>query len=145
MPWLNRPAAVTVSNGVSLSSRSLVAVAGWYVARLWYYKKPGTAAALAERNKNIYGLLDHKYWVDEIYGAVLVTPLMMASRVIEFVFDTGVVEGTGSVAGATTQGFGSLVRRQFSGNIRSYAGWLALGAAAVLAVMVFGSSLWGHM
>ena len=29
--------------------------------------------------------------------------------------------------------------------IRSYAGWLALGAAAVLAVMVFGHSLLVHL
>lgn len=123
----------------------LVALSGFLVAWLWYCKKPGTAAALAERNPRAYALLDHKYWIDELYGAVLVTPLMMLSRITEFVFDSGLVEGTGSVAGATTQGFGALVRRQFSGNIRSYAGWLAIGAAAVLAVMIFGSSLWGHL
>jgi len=29
------------------------------------------------------------------------------------------------------------VRRMQSGNIRSYAGWLALGAAAVIAVVLF--------
>ena len=39
---------------------------------------------------------------------------------------------------------GSLVRRIQSGNIRSYAGWLALGAAAVIIVMIFGHSFWLH-
>jgi NADH-quinone oxidoreductase subunit L len=29
-----------------------------------------------------------------------------------------------------------------SGNIRSYAGWLALGAAAVLVFMIFGHASW---
>ena len=136
--------AAASSSGLELGLAAvsvLVALAGLFVAYFWYYKKPGTAAALAERNPRLYALLDHKYWVDELYGAVLVTPLMMLSRITEFVFDSGLVEGTGSVAGATTQGFGALIRRQVSGNIRSYAGWLAIGAAAVLAVMIFGRGL----
>jgi NADH-quinone oxidoreductase subunit L len=41
----------------------------------------------------------------------------------------------------TTRGFAWATRSQISGNIRSYAGWLALGAAAVIAVMIFGRSL----
>jgi NADH-quinone oxidoreductase subunit L len=32
-----------------------------------------------------------------------------------------------------------------SGNLRSYAGWLALGAAAVMAVMIFGRGLYLHL
>jgi NADH-quinone oxidoreductase subunit L len=37
---------------------------------------------------------------------------------------------------------GEAARRIQSGNIRSYAGWLALGAALVMAVMIFG---FGHL
>jgi NADH-quinone oxidoreductase subunit L len=58
--------------------------------------------------------------------------------------DTGLVNGSASLAGATTRGFSYLTRRVQSGNIRSYAGWLALGAAAVLIVMIFGHTLWVH-
>ena len=137
---------VSHSTELGLAAISLlVAFGGAFVAYLWYYKKPGTANALAQRNRGVYRLLDHKYWMDELYNAALVNPLMMVSRVTEFIFDAGLVEGTGSVAAATTKGFGTLVRRQFSGNIRSYAGWLAIGAAAVIVIMVFGRSLWGHM
>ena len=39
---------------------------------------------------------------------------------------------------------GIVLRRIQSGNIRSYAGWLALGAAAVIAVMLFGRTLLLH-
>jgi NADH-quinone oxidoreductase subunit L len=122
----------------------LVALGGWYVAYLFYYKKPGTAAALALRYKPVYRLLDHKYWVDEFYQNFLVAPLMMFSRILEFLFDQFIVEGSGAAAGATTRGLSSLLRRQISGNIRSYAGWLAFGAAAVLLVMTYGRALWGH-
>ena len=41
--------------------------------------------------------------------------------------DGGIVNGAGAAAGATTRGLSSLVRRVQSGNIRSYAGWLASG------------------
>jgi NADH-quinone oxidoreductase subunit L len=116
----------------------LTAVAGFYLAYLFYYRKPGTAAALAAKYKSAYALLDHKYWVDEIYGRLIITPLLAFSRLIlNGLIDGGIVNGIPSGAAASTRGAGSLVRRIQSGNIRSYAGWLALGAAAVIAIVLF--------
>ncbi len=124
----------------------LVALTGFYFAYLFYYKKPGTAAALAERAKPVYALLEHKYWIDEFYTNFVVIPLMMMTRgFLELVFERGVVNGTGRAAGMATRGLAWATRSQISGNIRSYAGWLAIGAAAVLAVMIFGHSLWVHL
>jgi NADH-quinone oxidoreductase subunit L len=122
----------------------LVALLGFYVAYILYYKKPGTATALAAKAKPLYTTLENKYWVDEFYENFLITPLLMLTRITEFIFDQGIVDGSAATAAATTRGFSGLVRRQISGNIRSYAGWLAIGAALVLAVMTFGRSLWGH-
>jgi len=116
----------------------LTALLGLYFAWLFYYKKPGTAATLAERIKPVYNLLDHKYWVDEIYGRFIVAPLFIVSRyVLGGLIDTGIVQGSAAVATGTTRGAGSIVRRMQSGNIRSYAGWLAFGAAAVIAIVLF--------
>jgi NADH-quinone oxidoreductase subunit L len=121
----------------------LVALAGFYFAYLCYYKKPGTAAALADRAKPVYTILENKYWVDEFYMNFLVTPLLMTTRgVLELIIDRGVVNGSARVAGITTRALAWVTRKQISGNIRSYAGWLACGAAAVIAVMIFGRSLW---
>jgi NADH-quinone oxidoreductase subunit L len=121
----------------------IVALIGLFAAYVLYYKKPGTAAGYAEKFPTLYRLVDNKFYVDEIYQGIIVTPLLMFSRlVLGTLFDGGVVGGTGYAAGATTRGLGSLVRRVQSGNIRSYAGWLALGAAAVIAVMIYGHSLW---
>jgi NADH-quinone oxidoreductase subunit L len=123
----------------------LVVAVGFYVAYLFYYKKPRTAAALAARWPVLYNLVANKFYVDEIYSAVIVTPLLMVSRLfLGGLIDSGIVNGAGAAAGGTTRGFSSLVRRVQSGNIRSYAGWLAIGAAAVLLVMIFGRSIWPH-
>jgi len=123
----------------------LVALFGLFIAYVLYYKKPGTAASLAHKFPALYRLVENKFYVDEIYQFVIVTPLLVFSRLIlGGLIDGGIVNGSGFTAGATARGLGSLVRRVQSGNIRSYAGWLALGAAAVIAVMIFGHSLWLH-
>ena len=112
---------------------------------VFYYKKPRTAAALAARSPALYRLVENKFYIDEIYSALIVTPLLMFTRLfLGGLIDGGIVNGSGAAAGATTRGLSSLVRRIQSGNIRSYAGWLAVGAAAVLLVMIFGRSIWMH-
>jgi NADH-quinone oxidoreductase subunit L len=116
----------------------LAAVIGFYFAYVLYYRKPGTAAALAVRFKPLYNLLDHKYWVDEIYGRLIVSPLLWFARIVlGGLVDGLIVQGTGATLAGGTRGLGWLTRRMQSGNIRSYAGWLALGAAAVIALVLF--------
>jgi len=142
------PAAVT-SHGLELTLAVvsiITAALGFYIAFVCYFKKPGTAAAFAERAKPAYTILENKYWVDEFYMNFLVIPLMMLTRgVLELIIDRGIINGSGRAAGMATRGLAWATRTQISGNIRSYAGWLAIGAAAVLAVMIFGRSLWVHL
>jgi NADH-quinone oxidoreductase subunit L len=133
-----------LERGLALVSVLVVAI-GFYIAYIFYCKKPRTAAALAARAPALYRLVENKFYVDEIYYVAIVTPLLMFTRLIlSGLVDSGLVNGSGSFAGLTTRGLSSVIRRIQSGNIRSYAGWLALGAAAVLLVMVFGRGLWMH-
>jgi NADH-quinone oxidoreductase subunit L len=121
---------------------------GLLLAYQFYYRKPGTAAELVAPGKPAawpYWLVDHKYFVDEIYGVFVVSTLLWFSRLfLGGLVELGLVQGTGSGLAAGTRGLGSITRRMQSGNIRSYAGWLALGAAAVIAVVVFTSHPWLH-
>ncbi len=145
--WVQRRLRTSSALELALAVVSvLVALAGFYIAYLFYYKKPGMAAALAERHQAAFlTRCKNKYWVDEFYNNFLVLPLLMFTRgVLELLFERGVVNGSGRAAGLGTRGFAWFARKQISGNIRSYAGWLAIGAAAVLAVMIFGRSLWVH-
>jgi NADH-quinone oxidoreductase subunit L len=135
-------AAAPASSGTAfaLSAVAITVFAiGFYFAYSFYYRKPGTAAALAEKYKPVYSLLDHKYWLDEIYGVVFVTGILGFARVaLGGIVDKGIVQGTGSGLAGTTRGLSAVVRGIQSGNIRSYAGWLALGAAAAIALVLFG-------
>jgi NADH-quinone oxidoreductase subunit L len=142
------PAVEAASHGLEITLAAvslLTAVLGIFFAWLFYYRKPGTAAELARKFQPVYSLLDHKYWVDEIYGRFIITPLLGFSRIIlSGLVDGGIVQGTGAGLAATTRGGGWLVRRIQSGNIRSYAGWLAVGAAAVIAIVLFGHNALPH-
>jgi len=137
----------TASHGLELGLAFvsvLVALVGLYIAYIFYYKKPRTAAALAARTPALYRLVENKFYVDEIYGFFVMLLMMISRLFLGGLIDGGIVDGAGAAAGGTTRGLSSLVRRIQSGNIRSYAGWLAIGAAAVLIVMIFGRSIWMH-
>jgi NADH-quinone oxidoreductase subunit L len=134
------------SSGLELAlsaSAVLIGLAGLFVVHILYKVKPGLPQKLATQFRGLYVLLVNKYWVDQIYGAVVVTPLLLFSRyILKALIDTGIIGGAGFAAGATAQGFGAIVQRVQSGNIRSYAGWLALGAAVLLVATYFGYT--GH-
>ncbi len=120
----------------------VMALIGWFVADLLYRRKPGMADRLVERLSGLYGLLVNKYWIDQVYNAVIVAPLLFASRYLLWgAFDRGLVNGGGTMAAGSVRGLGALVQRVQSGNIRSYAGWLAIGAAALLLITYFGFSM----
>jgi NADH-quinone oxidoreductase subunit L len=86
----------------------------------------------------LYLTVLHKYYIDEAYGLIFVKPLLALST---FVFwkgvDQGIIDGMVNGAGTASKGIGNELRRMQSGNIRSYAAWVALGGAAVLAYMIW--------
>jgi NADH-quinone oxidoreductase subunit L len=116
-----------------------VALLGWYVADVFYRRKPERPAQLAAEVPGVYKLLVNKYYVDEIYGAVIVKPLFAFSKYvlggIEFL-----LTGAAWLLAGTASFTGMILQRWQSGNLRSYAAWLALGAAAVLIFVVLANS-----
>jgi NADH-quinone oxidoreductase subunit L len=120
----------------------VMALIGWFFADLLYRRKPGMAEQLVERAGGVYSLLVNKYWIDQIYTGLIVAPLLFLSRYLLWgAVDRGVINGGGGLAAGSVRGLGALVQRVQSGNIRSYAGWLAVGAAALLLITYFGFSM----
>jgi NADH-quinone oxidoreductase subunit L len=109
----------------------LVALLGWFVAHLLYRHNKGEEP-LANIT-GIYTMLSRKYWVDEIYGALIVKPILAISRfVLEWVVEFTILGGAAWLLAGTASFSGALLQRWQSGNLRSYAAWLAAGAAALL-------------
>jgi NADH-quinone oxidoreductase subunit L len=111
----------------------LVALEGWLIADKFYRRKPARPASLAAALPSGYKLLANKYFVDEFYGATVVKPLLGFSKVfLEWVVDVGILGGAAWLLGGMATFAGAILQRWQSGNLRSYAAWLAAGAAAVL-------------
>ena len=120
--------------GVAVAS----ALIGLGVAYWLYSKKPGKADELAKSMRPAYTTLLNKYYVDELYAAVIVRPLLwISTNVFWKAADVAGIDGTvnGIASGATAIGDG--VRHTQSGNTRSYAIWVVVGAIVVLAVIFF--------
>jgi NADH-quinone oxidoreductase subunit L len=115
-----------------------VALLGFLLAWFLYYKRPELPERITSSIHGLYLTVLHKYYIDEAYGILFVKPLLALST---FVFwkgvDQGIIDGLVNGAGTASKGIGNELRRMQSGNIRSYAAWVAIGGAAVLAYMIW--------
>jgi NADH-quinone oxidoreductase subunit L len=114
------------------------ALVGFLVAWFLYHKRTELPAQIAKSLGGLYTLVFDKYRIDELYGAVFIKPLIAASTDIFWKgMDRGLIDGAADGSAAAAQEVSDEMRRMQSGNIRSYAGWVAVGAAAVIAYMVW--------
>ncbi len=128
---------------IALAAFSLaVALLGWLLADTMYRRKPEMPKELAAKMRGLYALLAGKYFVDEIYQRFIVHPLHADSRLLLYRgVEQKMIEGVATAAVATAGGGNALARGIQSGNIRSYAGWVAAGAAVLLVLALFAGGL----
>jgi NADH-quinone oxidoreductase subunit L len=114
----------------------ITALLGFLVAYWLYLRQPKKPEALAKSFHGTYTTLLNKYYVDELYAALIVKPLMWISRnVLWQAVDVQVIDAAvnGVASGAT--GIGDGVRHTQSGNTRSYAVWVVIGALVIIAII----------
>ncbi len=116
----------------------LAALLGFALAWLLYYRSPQLPDNIASSMSGAYQVLLHKYYVDELYAALFVKPLIDGStRVLWQGVDRKIIDAAVNDAGYGARHVSDEVRHMQSGNIRSYAGWIAAGSAVVIAFMVW--------
>jgi NADH-quinone oxidoreductase subunit L len=131
--------AIEVPEDFSLKLISVAfGLAGIALAALMYLLKPGMADSLASNLGGLYTAVYNKWYVDEIYDAAVVNPVVEGSRTVLWkAVDAGTIDGAVNGAGFTARGVGGVLRLMQSGNIRSYATWVLFGGVLVIAVMAF--------
>jgi NADH-quinone oxidoreductase subunit L len=118
----------------------LIALIGLFVAWWFYIRKPKVPEKLAKGLHGPYTLLLNKYYVDEIYLALIVRPLLwISTNVLWHAVDEGIIDGTVNGTARVARGAGGQLRKLQSGNARSYATWVVIGAVG-MTVLVLG--LW---
>jgi NADH-quinone oxidoreductase subunit L len=106
---------------------------GIALAWVFYVARPAWPDALAAQFSGLYKLIYNKYFVDEIYGAVVVNPVISGSRTVLWKgVDVTVIDGAVNGIGNRARGIGSVLKLLQSGNIRSYAVWVLAGSVFLL-------------
>ncbi len=119
----------------------IIALLGLLLAWWFYIKSPETPKKLAQSLRGPYTLILHKYYADELYNAAIVQPLLwISTNVLWHVVDEGLIDGTVNGVARVARESGTELREIQSGNARSYASWVVIGAVGVTLLML---GLWG--
>jgi NADH-quinone oxidoreductase subunit L len=120
--------------GVSVGLAGL----GWLLAYLLYSRVPQVPARIAAGLGGLYRAVANKYYIDELYAVLFVKPLIDGSTTILWHgVDQGVIDAAVNDSADAARHVSDEVRHMQSGNLRSYAGWIAAGGAVVIAYMVW--------
>ena len=115
----------------------IIALLGLLIAWWFYIKSPETPKKLAQSVRGLYTLVLHKYYIDELYNTVIVQPLLwISTNVLWHVIDEGAIDGTVNGIGRGMRESGAHMRQIQSGNARSYATWVVIGAVGVTVLML---------
>jgi NADH-quinone oxidoreductase subunit L len=129
---------VEVSTGafIGLAALSvLVALVGFLTAYLLHARRPDLAVVWRTRLGPIHTLVEHKYYIDELYDRVFVRPGLALARFLNDIVEPRVIDG--AVNGIAD--FFLLEAREFrliqTGRVGTYALWTLGGAIGVVLVV----------
>ncbi len=118
-----------------VASVALVLIA-IFLARMFYNKRPELATNFREKLSGVHRVLLNKYYVDEIYGAILIRPVVYLSlflwKIVDVVFIDGLINGLATAYSDVSQ----YCRGVQTGRVRSYATLFVVGVVVLVAYVV---------
>jgi len=115
----------------------LLVIIAIFSARQVYHVNLQLATNLKHKLSGVYTLVYNKYFIDELYYATVVKPVVMLSmflwRFVDVIVIDGLLNGSAQVYGDISQ----ILRFAQTGRLRSYATLFVLGAAIMIALIVF--------
>ncbi|MEP0826894.1 MAG: NADH-quinone oxidoreductase subunit L [bacterium] len=108
-----------------------------YMAYYFYLKNTALAGRMQKSFSGIYRILYGKYFVDELYGAVIVRPLVNGSiflwKIVDVILIDSLLNGLAYLVGDISKGF----RHMQTGRLRSYVTVFALGVIIIMGIFIF--------
>ncbi|HWR81700.1 MAG TPA: NADH-quinone oxidoreductase subunit L [Candidatus Deferrimicrobium sp.] len=133
------PAAAAANAGMEMLM--MVAAIGFVLFSVWlasliYNRKPELATSARERLYGLHRVLLNKYYVDEIYAAIIVRPVVYLSlflwRIVDVIFIDGLINGLARLYGDVSEALRGLQ----SGQVRGYATVFVAGVVALVAYVM---------
>ena len=120
--------------GVSIAA----AMGGIGLAAFFFLSRREAADRAAARFAGVHRVLLNKYYVDELYDATIVRPVVaLSTRGLWRGVDAGFIDGSVNGVGAIVRNAAAMMRLAQTGSVRTYAAALLVGA-----VLVLGFYLW---
>ena len=107
-------------------------------ARKLYGQTPELSTRLREKTPHLHRLLFNKYYVDEIYGAVIVRPLVNMSIFLWKIVDVLIIDGLINGFATLYNDISQTLRAGQTGRVRSYATVFVAGVVALVAYFLLG-------
>ncbi len=127
-PLLEPKHAVHELNLVLVGVSVAAGIVGFVIALLMH--RAGNLGA--ESANPLHGLLENKWYVDEVYHTLVVRPVHRLSLGLWHIFDTIVVDGIANGLGYFVVGISWLSTRFQTGQAPTYALWMTLGVVVIL-------------
>ncbi len=125
--------ASTTEFVLMLASTS-VSLLGLGLAYLFYVARPELPEKMIARTHAMYSIMVNKYYVDELYDTIIVSPLVQTSREFLWKFvDVLMIDGAVNGIGRVIRGSARGLRHMQSGYVRAYIGWILFGGVLVMA------------
>jgi NADH-quinone oxidoreductase subunit L len=115
----------------------VVALFGLVIAYARYVRNEGWPRRFGDGFKGLAPIAEHKWYVDELYNAVIVNPLRLIADLFAEVIDSRLIDGIVNGAGKVSAWSGEYARRLQSGAIPTYALSILIGVVALVAYFVF--------
>ena len=113
---------------------SIVGIAGILVAWFIYRSK----VPLNEPTNPLHKLLANKYYIDEIYNAVIVQPIRGVSHYLFWkIMDVAIIDGLVNLTAFIIRGIGGSIRRLQTGVVQSYVVSMVIGIIIFLGYYLF--------
>jgi NADH-quinone oxidoreductase subunit L len=113
-------------------------ILGILLGYVCYVVAPSIPESITSMFSIPYRWIYNKYFVDELYDTVVISPTVDGSRSLLWrVMDARGIDGIVNGTGATARGIGGILKRMQSGSIRSYAAWVVLGSILLIAYAGF--------
>lgn len=116
----------------------LVGFAGMGLGLLLYVKRPEIPKKVHENFGLVYKLLSNKYYIDEIYDAVVIQPIKKIAMVCWKFLDVVIVDGTVLAFARISRASGEMARLLQTGSMQVYAAFILLGLVATVGYLIYG-------
>jgi len=124
-------AAEVVSHTAMMGISFVIALAGIGIAYYFHWRNRAAATALAAKLKPLVTFLENKWYIDEIYQALLLKPLWILGHLCNIV-DRFIVDGLVTVVGFVPQLMGYTLKPTQRGLLQRYATGMIAGIAALV-------------